>query len=136
VRGLDGLALGIGKERMSVHATRIAAGSASATQARPLGCPFDRCFVACFHSLPEFKPPRHSTYARLSSGGSMGLQTLSVYFSGFRLPWPFYRLIKHGQQYVDKGTEYYEARYREQPIRSLMKLAQKLGFQLVIPKTA
>ena len=21
----------------------------------------------------------------------------------------FYRLIKHGQQYVDKGTEYYEA---------------------------
>src|SRR5215472_17505502 len=30
MRGLDGLALGIGKERMSVHATRIAAGSASA----------------------------------------------------------------------------------------------------------
>ncbi len=26
----------------------------------------------------------------------------------------FYRLIKHGQQYVDKGTKYYEARYREQ----------------------
>jgi transposase len=48
----------------------------------------------------------------------------------------FYRLIKHGQQYVDKGIEYYEARYREQQIRSLAKRAQKLGFQLVIPKTA
>ena len=24
-----------------------------------------------------------------------------------------YRLLKHGQQYVDKGMEYYEARYRE-----------------------
>ena len=24
----------------------------------------------------------------------------------------FYRLIKHGQQYVDKGNEYYEAKYR------------------------
>src|SRR6266568_1112819 len=48
----------------------------------------------------------------------------------------FYRLIKHGQQYVDKGTEYYEARYREQQIRSLAKRAQELGFQLVIPKTA
>jgi transposase len=47
----------------------------------------------------------------------------------------FYRLIKHGQQYVDKGTEYYEARYREQQIRSLAKRAQKLGLQLVIPKT-
>src|SRR6202011_5684243 len=48
----------------------------------------------------------------------------------------FYRLIKRGQQYVDKGTEYYEARYREQQIRSLSKRAQKLGLQLVIPKTA
>jgi len=48
----------------------------------------------------------------------------------------FYRLIKHGQQYVDKGAEYYEARYREQQIRSLAKRAQKLGLQLVIPKTA
>ena len=48
----------------------------------------------------------------------------------------FYRLIKHGQQYVDKGTEYYEARYREQQILSLAKRAQKLGLQLVIPKTA
>ena len=44
----------------------------------------------------------------------------------------FYRLIKHGQPYVDKGTEYYEARYREQQIRSLSKKAQKLGLQLVI----
>jgi transposase len=46
----------------------------------------------------------------------------------------FYRLIKHGQQYVDKGTEYYEARYREQQIRSLEKRAHKLGFQLVAPE--
>jgi transposase len=48
----------------------------------------------------------------------------------------YYRLIQHGQQYVDKGIEYYEARYREQQIRSLAKRAQKLGLQLVIPMTA
>jgi transposase len=48
----------------------------------------------------------------------------------------FYRLIKHGQQYVDKGTEYYEARYREQQIRSLTKRAQRLGLQVVIPQPA
>jgi transposase len=48
----------------------------------------------------------------------------------------FYRLIKYGQQYVDKGTEYYEARYREQQIRSLSKKAQKLGLQLIISGTA
>jgi hypothetical protein len=45
----------------------------------------------------------------------------------------FYRLIKHGQQYVDKGIEYYEARYREQQIRSLIKRAKELGFQFSCP---
>jgi transposase len=48
----------------------------------------------------------------------------------------FYRLIRHGQQYVDKGTEYYEAKYREQQIRSLTKRAQKLGLELVISKAS
>jgi transposase len=48
----------------------------------------------------------------------------------------FYRLIKHGQQYVDKGIQYYEARYREQQIRSLARRAQRLGLQLVIPEAA
>ena len=48
----------------------------------------------------------------------------------------FYRLIKHGQQYVDQGTAYYEARYREQQIRALSRRAQKLGLHLVIPETA
>jgi hypothetical protein len=47
-----------------------------------------------------------------------------------------YRLTKHGHQYVDKGIEYYEARYREQQIRSLIKRAKKLGFQLVVSQTA
>jgi len=48
----------------------------------------------------------------------------------------FYRLIKHGQQYVDKGLEYYEARYREQQILALTTRAKKLGLQVLIPKVA
>lgn len=48
----------------------------------------------------------------------------------------FYRLITRGQQYVDKGTEHYEARNREQQIRALTKRAQKLGLQLVTPAAA
>lgn len=45
----------------------------------------------------------------------------------------FYRLLKHGQQYVDKGTEYYEQRHREQQIRLLLKKAKQLGVQVVTP---
>ena len=40
----------------------------------------------------------------------------------------FYRLIKHGQQFVDKGTEYYEAKHREQQIRSLSNGRKSLAF--------
>lgn len=47
----------------------------------------------------------------------------------------FYRLIKHGQQYVDKGTEHYEARQREREIQALRKKAKRLGFQVVMLNT-
>jgi transposase len=45
----------------------------------------------------------------------------------------FYRLLKHGQQYVDKGSEYYEQRHKDQQIRLLLKRAHKLGLQVVAP---
>lgn len=41
-----------------------------------------------------------------------------------------YRMLKYGQQYVDKGAEYYEQRYQNQQIQSLRKRAAKLGFQI------
>jgi hypothetical protein len=44
-----------------------------------------------------------------------------------------YRLIKDGKQYVDKGTAHYEARYREQQIRFVVKKAQRLGFKWLWP---
>jgi transposase len=46
----------------------------------------------------------------------------------------FYRLLKHGQQYVDKGTEYYEARYRQQQVRFLIKRARQLGVEVIHPE--
>ena len=29
----------------------------------------------------------------------------------------FYRLLKYGEEYVDKGIQHYEEKYREQQIR-------------------
>jgi hypothetical protein len=37
---------------------------------------------------------------------------------------------------MDKGTEYYEAKYREQQIRSVTQRAKKLGLDVVAPKAA
>ena len=42
-----------------------------------------------------------------------------------------YRLLRFGQQYVDKGTQFYEQKYREQQIKMLSKKAAGLGLQLV-----
>ncbi len=41
-----------------------------------------------------------------------------------------YRMLKYGQAYVDKGSEYYEERFRQQQIQSLRKRAARLGLQL------
>jgi hypothetical protein len=38
-----------------------------------------------------------------------------------------YRMLKYGQQYVDKGAEYYEQRNRQQLIEFLRKKAAQLG---------
>ena len=42
-----------------------------------------------------------------------------------------YRMLKYGQEYVDKGIEYYEDRYRSQQVELLKKKAAKFGLQIV-----
>ena len=42
-----------------------------------------------------------------------------------------YRMLKYGQDYIDKGTEAYEAKYREQRVRWLEKQARELNLKLV-----
>ena len=38
-----------------------------------------------------------------------------------------YRMLKYGNQYVDKGAEYYEQKNRQQQIVYLRKRAAQLG---------
>src|SRR5882672_4916922 len=46
-----------------------------------------------------------------------------------------YRMLKYGQQYVDKGAEHYEHRNRQQQIEFLRKKAAKLGLQVTLAQT-
>lgn len=41
-----------------------------------------------------------------------------------------YRLLKHGEAYVQKGMEYYEQQYRQRLLQNLKKTAASLGLQL------
>jgi transposase len=47
-----------------------------------------------------------------------------------------YRMLSWGQEYVDKGLQYYEDRHREQQVQLLKKRAAKLGLQIVEPAAA
>jgi transposase len=51
---------------------------------------------------------------------------------GAKLARLVYRMLKYGQEYVDKGTALYEERYRQQQIRLLAKKAAQHGFTLVL----
>ena len=43
----------------------------------------------------------------------------------------YYRLVKHGEEYVEAGARAYEEKHRERVIRHLQKRARGLGFDLV-----
>ena len=42
-----------------------------------------------------------------------------------------YAILTKGEEYTDKGQDYYEERYRERVLRQLSKRAEKLGMKLV-----
>ena len=47
-----------------------------------------------------------------------------------------YRMLKYGEEYVDKGMQYYEDRYRQQQIERLQKNAAKLNLQVLPAQVA
>jgi transposase len=47
-----------------------------------------------------------------------------------------YRMLRHGEQYVDKGMKYYEEKYREHEIRSIQKKAKDLGLVVTLTTAA
>ena len=42
-----------------------------------------------------------------------------------------YNMLRHGMNYIDRGTEFYEQQRREHRLHALAKNAAQLGFQLV-----
>ena len=43
----------------------------------------------------------------------------------------FYRLLKFGTEYVERGIDYYETRYKERVIKNLKNRAKELGYNLI-----
>jgi len=44
-----------------------------------------------------------------------------------------YRMLKFGEEYVDRGMQYYEQRLRQQRILALFRTANELGLEVIQP---
>ena len=77
--------------------------------------------------------PRTIRLLRLNSptGLTCPRRTQAIKAIANRLARIVYRLLKFGQQYVDKGCEAYDQTYREQQVQMLTKRAAELGMHLV-----
>jgi hypothetical protein len=47
-----------------------------------------------------------------------------------------YRMLRYGEQYVDKGMKYFEEKYRQHQISSIEKTAKDLGFAVTLAPLA
>ena len=43
----------------------------------------------------------------------------------------YYRLVKHGEEYVEAGARAYEEKHRQRVVSNLQKRARGLGYELV-----
>jgi transposase len=112
--GLAGGRKQSGKRKGSIKAHRNRAGRLFCAAARALAQSVDK-------ALGGF-------YRRLR--GRVGGLAANVALAR-KLAQLFYRLLRHGMQYVEKGLKAYENRVLETEARLLRKLAKKQGFTLV-----
>ena len=47
----------------------------------------------------------------------------------------FYRMLRYGQDYIDRGQQFYQDKYREQQVALLKRRAAQLGLA-VVPDTS
>jgi transposase len=116
--GLAGGRKQSGKRKGSIKAHRNRAGRMFCAAARALAQSVDK-------ALGGF-------YRRLR--GRVGGLAANVALAR-KLALLFYRLMRHGMEYVEKGLKSYEAKVLETEARLLRKLAKKQGFML-IPENA
>jgi transposase len=112
--GLAGGRKQSGKRKGSIRAHRNRAGRMFCTAARTLARSVDK-------ALGGF-------YRRLR--GRIGAMAANVALAR-KLALLFYRLLRHGMDYVEKGLKSYEAKVLETEARLLRKLAKKQGFVLI-----
>lgn len=56
----------------------------------------------------------------------------AVTAAAHKLAWLIYTMLTSGEEYTDRGQDYYEERYRQRVLRNLAQRAEKMGMKLVV----
>lgn len=107
---------------------RISGGKVLGRSTRPVVSRARHALRLCAYTLTHSQSWLGAKYRRLKHklGAPKAIVAMAHHLA--RL---IYRMIKQGEQYVDKGIEVYEARYRVQRIKWLQKQAKELNLDLV-----
>ena len=56
----------------------------------------------------------------------------AVTAAAHKLAWLIYTMLTNGEEYIDRGQDYYEERYRQRVLWNLAQRAEKMGMKLVV----
>lgn len=88
-----------------------------------------QAFRMAAQALARTKTALGAFYRRMQGrkGGAF-----AVAVTAHKLATLFYRLLKYGQNYVERGIDYYEARYKAQRVRSALKMLAAHGYKATL----
>jgi len=107
---------------------RISGGRILGRSTRPVVNRARNALRMAAYTLEHSKSALGAKYRRLKRRLGAPRAIVAMAHSLARL---IYRMLKYGQDYIDKGTEAYEAKYREQRVRWLEKQARDLNLKVV-----
>jgi hypothetical protein len=80
-------------------------------------------------SLKHSRSALGAYYRRMARRKDSGV---AVFATARKLAALVYRMLRHGQQYIDAGQAEYEKRYEETRLRALKSTANQMGYNLVL----
>jgi transposase len=107
---------------------RISGGRVLGRATRPVVSRARNALRIAAYGLQHSKSALGAKYRRLKARLGAPKAIIALAHQLARL---IYLMIKHGQEYVDKGVKAYEERFREQQVRWLEKKAQELNMKVV-----
>ena len=107
---------------------RITGGKVFDTRTRKVENKASMAFRMAAFNLGRGKSALAGFYRRIKSRAGV---PKAITATARKLACMFYRLLRYGQNYIEKGVEIYEKQYQEIMVKNFQKQATKLGFSVI-----